>query len=61
MPAEPESAMDRRELLLAVLASAKGRPFQPAQIQKLGCLVSHRSKVAGLALSWPPAWAEELS
>jgi hypothetical protein len=26
--------MDRRELLLAVLASGKGRPFSPAQIQK---------------------------
>lgn len=33
-PAELGNAMDRRELLLAVLATAKGRPFQPAQIQK---------------------------
>lgn len=31
--------MDRRELLLAVLASAKGRPFQPAQIQKAVFLI----------------------
>jgi hypothetical protein len=31
--------MDRRELLLAVLAAAKGRPFQPAQIQKAVFLI----------------------
>lgn len=29
-----ESLMDRRELLLAVLAAGKGRAFSPAQIQK---------------------------
>jgi uncharacterized protein len=31
--------MDRRELLLAVLAAGKGRAFQPAQIQKAIFLV----------------------
>jgi uncharacterized protein len=31
---EPENLMDRRELLLAVLAAGKGRQFSPAQIQK---------------------------
>jgi uncharacterized protein len=31
--------MDRRELLLAVLAAGKGRPFQPAQIQKAVFLI----------------------
>ena len=32
--------MHRRELLLVTLATAKGRPFQPAQIQKALFLVS---------------------
>jgi hypothetical protein len=31
---ELENLMDRRELLLAVLAAGKGRQFSPAQIQK---------------------------
>ena len=31
--------MDRRELLLAVLAAGKGRPFHPVQIQKAVFLI----------------------
>ena len=36
---EVVAAMDRRELVLAVLAAGKGRPFSPAQIQKAVFLI----------------------